>query len=154
MGAVYTGSFENVAVSAAQDLFELAGGGVKSFIIRRVTLAANKTSSEFVRLTLNRYTGSPTSGSGGSTPAEQPKSTQYGAATVNAEANNTTRITGGTKVTLENFLWNLVTPFEWVPSDPWQESEVAGDDHFTVGLEAAPGASVNMSGTITWEEIG
>jgi len=154
MGAVYSASFENVAVATAQDLFELAGGGVKSFIVKRVVLTAAKTSSEFVRLTLNRYTGAPTSGSGGSTPTENPKSTQYGAATVNAEANNTTRITGGTKVTLENFLWNLLVPFEWVPADQYQESEVAGDDHFTVGLEATPSVSANVSGSITWEEIG
>jgi hypothetical protein len=138
----------------AQDFFELAGGGVKSFRVRRVQLSTNKTSSEFLRVTLNRYTGSPTSGSGGSTPAEHPLSTLYGTASVNAEANNTTRISGGTKVTLQNFLWNILTPFEWAPLDGHSMGEVAGDDHFTVGLEAAPAAATNMSGTIEWEEIG
>lgn len=154
MGAVFTAAFENVAVAAAQDFFELATGSANSAIIRRIKITANKTSSEFVRVTLNRVSGAPTSGSGGTTPTIRKLSATYGTATAVVEANNTTRISGGTKETIAAELWNLLTPLEWIPADNKAGIELAASEHFTVGLEAAPAASTNMSGWIEWEELG
>lgn len=154
MGAVFEAAFENVTATVAQDLFELATGSANSVKVRRIRISTNRTTSEQLRLTINRYSGSPTSGSGGSTPTIRKVSAGYGTATAVVESNNTTRISGGTKETLPADLWNAITPFEWVPSDGKGEIELAASEHLTVGLEAAPGSTVQLSGWIEFEEIG
>ena len=154
MGAIFTAAFEDVSVTAAQDFFELLAGSANPCEIRRVRLSSGKLTSEAVRITINRITGSPTSGSGGSTPTIRKTSTTFGSATATVEANNTSRNSGGTKETLYNEEWNWIVPFEWVPQDDKGQSEIPAGKYFTVGLEAAPGASTKVSGWIEWEEKG
>lgn len=154
MGAVYVAPFENIAVSAVQDLFELATATANSVRVRRLKLSTNATASEQLRLTMNRYTGAPTSGSGGGTATVQPLSKQSAASGVTVERNNTTRISGGTAEQLFAEFWNILTPYEWVAMDEKELIEVAGAEHFTVGLESAPAASKQISGWIEFEVMG
>lgn len=154
MGAIFYASFENVAVTAAQDFFELASGSANSLRLRKAKVSTNKVTSEALRITINRYSGAPTSGSGGSTPTIRKQSASYGTATAVVEANNTTRITGGTAERLFADIHNIITPFEWVPLDGAGQVELAASEHLTIALEAAPAASTNVSGYIEWEELG
>jgi hypothetical protein len=154
MGAVYVAHFENVAVTAVQDLFEIATPSGHSARVRRFCITTNKLTSESLRVTMNRNSGAASSGSGGSTPAIRSVNTRNGTAQVTVEANNTSRVTGGTKETLMAWFWNIITPLEWVAADPEAQPVMGVSDHFTIGLESAPAVSQQFSGWIEWEEIG
>jgi hypothetical protein len=98
MGRIYSISFEEVAVTAAQDLFEIlvpadAVMRLHSIVISQSSDAGN-AQSEQLPFTIKRVTGAPTSGSGGSTPTPRPHSQGDAAAGITAEANNTTRLSG------------------------------------------------------------
>lgn len=154
MGAVYAANFENVSVSVAQDLFEIASSATNMIRLRRVRISSAKTTSEVLRLTINRNTGAATSGSGGSTPTIRTVSPGARTALSTVEANNTTRVASGTKETIVAEQWNAITTYEWVPTDSQAQIEMGLSDHLTVALEAAPAAAILMSGWIEWEEIG
>ncbi len=154
MAAVFVAPFENIAVSAAQDIYELATAATNSARVRRVKLSTNKTSSEQLRIGIYRYSGAPTSGSGGASPTVRKLSAGVGTNTVTVERNNTSGASGGTAELLHAEFWNAVTPFEWVPIDEKGFVELAASEHFVVRLEAAPGASIQMDGNVEWEEIG
>jgi hypothetical protein len=151
MAGIYSASFENVAVTAAQDFFELATGASNPALIRRFRVSTNKTASEVLRLTATRTTGAGSSGSGGSTPTIRVISGASATATV--EANNTSRVSGGTGERLIAEQWNALNPYEFVPIDRSEMFPIGVSDHFTVSIEAAPGASINVSGWIEWEEV-
>ena len=154
MGAVFQANFEDVSVTAAQDLFEAACGATVPIVLRRFRLSTGKTASEVLRLTVNRYSGSPTSGSGGSTPTIRKVAPSYGTPSTVVEANNTTRISGGTKETHLAEKWNLITPYEFAPLDRAAMIEVPAAKWLTIAIEDAPAASTKFSGWMEWEEVG
>ena len=158
MGIIYTGVFQAVAATAAQDLFELTAPALRSVIIREVKITQSTeigdAQSEMLRFALKRATSASTSGSGGSavTPLSNPRGITYGGT---LEANNTTRVTGGTIEVLEEADEHIANGFQYLPgTDTSIPHEIEGAMRFIVGLESTPTDSITISGYIRFEVIG
>lgn len=159
MARIYSVIFENVAIAAAQDLFEITPADDKpvkvwGLMISNVggTADAGDAQEELLRITVNR--GNATTGSGGTAPTPQPLSAADPASGFTAKVNNTTRATAGTKVVLHADGWNVRIPYQmfWTPETTPFVTQA--QTLLTVALEAAPADSVNCSGTLYVEEIG
>jgi hypothetical protein len=156
---MYTAVFKDVAVTAAQDLFELAGPTDAVTVVHRVMLTQSTetgdSAEEMLRLTANRGVGAVTSGSGGATVTPQPVSDGDPAYGGTVERNNTTVMAAGsgTLEELEAFAWNVRVPFDmiWLPEF---RPVISPGNRWTLELESAPADSVTMSGTLWLEEIG
>lgn len=157
MSRLYTISFEAVTVSAAQDLFEVLVPADASMILHYAIITqrsdAKNAESEMLDFRIMRVTGSPTSGSGGSTPTPRPLSQGDAAAGITAEANNTTRLSGGTIVTLHKEATNVMSGLYYIPA-PEAMPEFSPSTRLVIGLEVAPEDDLVMNGTLLVEEIG
>ena len=160
MGRMYTGTFKDIAVTAAQDLFELAAPADAILVVHAWVLTQDTetgdAAEEMLTLTTNRGVGSVTSGSGGATVTTQPVEDGDPATGGVVERNNTTIMAVGTG-TLETdpevHNWNVRIPYQWV-YPPELRPIVSPSNRWTLELETAPADSVTMSGTVWFEEIG
>src|SRR6478752_3257211 len=116
--ALYTTPFNAVAITAQQDLFEIAGPSDAITIIHAVKLSnlteIGNAQEEMLSILYKR--GQTTTGSGGSTVTPNSTatgSTAYGGVT---KTNNTTKATVGTILTLDADGWNIRTPYLWLPT--------------------------------------
>lgn len=159
MSRIYTAVFKSIAVTAAQDLFEIAGPTDAITVIHDWTLSQSTetgdAAEEMLVLTTNRGVGTVTSGSGGAsvTPhAKEDGDTAYGGT---VERNNTTimAVGTGTLEELEAYVWNIRVPMQKVYT-PEARPIISPGNRWTLELETAPADSVTISGTITFEEIG
>lgn len=154
-GAVYSVSFEDVAVTAAQDLFELNAAAGKPLAIHSIFVAqssdAGSSETEMARIRIRR--GHSTSGSGGSAPTPIALNPSAAAASFTAEVNNTTQATGGSPVLIHADAFEVHGGWQIVFT-PETRPIVAGGSRIVVDLEGAPTDSLTMHGTIYVEEIG
>jgi hypothetical protein len=152
MGRVYTITFEEVAVTAVQDLFEVVAAADSVVIIHELRLSqssdAGDTESEQLQILMHR--GS-TSGSGGTAPTPSPIEVGDSAFGGTAEVNNTSQSTEGT--ILGGGAWNVMAgeQFLWTPET---RLVLSPSGRFIVELQTAPDDSLTMTGTLTVEEIG
>jgi hypothetical protein len=158
MGRVYAVTFENVAVSASQDLFEISPADDKPVRLLGLQLSnvggvsdVGDASEELLRLTIKR--GHSTGGSGGSAPTPAPLDPADTAAGFAAEVNNTTIASAGTAVTLFADGMNSRVPYQqfWTPETCPKAGQ--GNTTIVVRLEAAPADSINLSGVLFVEEL-
>ncbi len=152
MGRMYTASFEKVAVSAAQDLFQIlapADSVVKIHAIY-VTQDSEEGDAQDEQLHILIHRGT-TNGSAGTTPTPTPLNLGDAAAGTVVEVNNTTQGTEGTLVHSEAF--NVRAGFQHLPT-PEMQIVVSPSDLLHVELQDAPADSITLSGTIYFEEIG
>ena len=156
-GQMYSAVFEGVAVSAAQDLFEILAGTVRSFKIHSIHISqssdAGDSESEQLSISIQRVTGAPTSGSGGSTPTPQPYDEGYAASGVVVEANNTTVLTGGTIVSLFRQSFNVMAGIDIIFT-PETMPHFRISTRALIELHTAPADALTMDGTVIFEEIG
>jgi hypothetical protein len=158
-GRMYTAVFKDIAVTAVQDLFEVAAPSDAVTVVHRVMLTQSTetgdAAEEMLRLTTNRGVGSVTSGSGGGSVTAQPVSDGNSAFGGSVERNNTTAMAAGSGSLeeLESFGWNVRVPFDliWLPEF---RPVISPGNRWTLELESAPADSVTMSGTLWFEEIG
>lgn len=152
MGLKYTAVFEQVAVTAAQDLFEIVAPADAIVIIHEIhiTQSSDAGDSESEQLPILIHRGS-TSGSGGSTPTPRPLQAGFPAAGSTVEANNTTQSTEGNQIWAESF--NVMAGFHFVPV-PESRIVISPSGRLNVELQAAPADSLTMDGVIVFEEIG
>lgn len=157
MGRLYSVSFEGVAVTAAQDLFELLAPSDAIMVVHAIEVSqssdAGDAESEQLRFSLTRVTGSPTSGSGGSSATPRPLEGGDAAAGITAEVNNTTVISGGSSVDLAHWSRNVMEGLS-VFFTPETRPVFSPSTYCVLSLDAAPGDSLTMQGTIIVEEIG
>jgi hypothetical protein len=150
MGREYRAVFEEVAVTAAQDLFEVVAPADATVLIHSVSITqstdAGDAEAEQLPILIHRGTAT---GSGGSTVTPSPSSKGDAAFGGTVEANNTTQSAEGTFLHAEGF--NIQIGFYWEPKKP---IEVSPSDLFIVELQAAPTDSLTMNGTVVFEEIG
>lgn len=155
MGRLYTVQFENVAVTAAQDFFEISPADDKPVIIHAIHLSQHSdtgdTAEEMLRLSIIR--GHTTSGSGGSAPTPAPLDPNDAAAGFAAEVNNTTIASTGTTVTLHSESFNIRSGWVYMPTPECRPKASQGNTTIVVRLNAAPADSLSMSGTIYVEEL-
>lgn len=93
MGRVYTVSFKNVTISAAQDLVALKGSTGKTCKLRRLWLKMNDTTlqtAQGLRLNVKYGSATVTLGSGGSAPTPRPVDPGDAAASFTCRVNDTT----------------------------------------------------------------
>ena len=154
MGRVYTVQFENVAVTAAQDFFEITPADDKPVQILGLFLSQNSeigdAQEEFMRVQIIR--GYTTGGSGGMAPTPIPLDPADAAAGFTAEVNNTTVASAGTAVVLHSETFNeRVGMATWWPPECTPRAH-QGNTTLVVRLLAAPADSVSMSGTLYVQE--
>lgn len=158
MPRIYTVTFENVAVSAAQDLFELSPADDKPLAILGLELAnvggvndVGEAQEEDLRLLIRR--GHTTSGSGGSSATPRPLGPNTATVGFSAETNNTTVATSGTTHDLVAAGWNTRVPYQvFYPEELWPRATQA-DTTLVVRLVAAPADSFQVSGTLWVAEL-
>jgi hypothetical protein len=157
----YTVGFENVAITAVQDLFNLTPAADKPIRLCGLTLCnvggaadAGDAQEELLRLSIRRMAATVTNGTGGTTPTPQPKDPNDAAAGVTARANDaTTRATTtGTNTLWLPDGWNVRIPYTmWF--DPDFRLEAAGTaQRIIIGLDTAPADSLAVSGCAFVEE--
>lgn len=156
-GNVYTASFQSVAVSAAQDLFEILCPADAVLEIMELgfgqTSDAGDAQEELLLTTLRMVSGAPTSGSGGTTPTPTPHNLGGAASGCTVEANNTTQLTGGTNVVIRPWIVNVRVPDNLILI-PESRIFISPSTRFLWELEAAPADSITASGFVTWRELG
>lgn len=156
MGRMYSVTFENVAVTAAQDFFEIAPADDKPVLLHSVNIAqfsdVGDAAEEILRIQVVR--GHATTGSGGSAFTPLPIGPNDTAAGAACEINNTTIASAGTGVILVADAFNIRTGWLYVPppEDRILCSQAAGV-LLVVRLGAAPADSLTMSGTCVFEEL-
>lgn len=153
---VYTVQFNAVAVTAAQDLFEIVAhtSRVAKIIAFGLSQYTDVGDAQEELLSILLKSGQTTSGSGGSayTPvALDPANTV--AAGFTAEVNNTTKASTGTIVTHYPTAWNVRSPLDIILPEPMQVILPAGR-RATLELVGAPADSLTMNGYMVVEEIG
>jgi len=152
MGMVYTASFTDVAVTVAQDLFELTAPSDAAVIIHSCYIFQNSdfgdSAAEGLTISVTRYS---TGGSGGGTPTERPHDVGYGASGSAVETNNTTQ--GGTPVVVHSDAFNVQAGWQYRPT-PEERISVSPGGFLAIELPSAPADSLTMSGSLTYEEIG
>ena len=155
MGRIYTSVFNNVAVTAAQDLFELVAPADSVVILHDIHIGQNTdvgdAAEELLRIELN--SGYTTSGSGGSAGTAVPIDTGDAAFGGTLEINNTTLASAGTIVTHSVWIWNVRGTLDRIFT-PETRLIVTPSRRVCVRLPSAPADSLTMSGSITFEEIG
>ena len=152
MGRMYTAVFEQVAVTAAQDFFEVNAPTDAIVVVHRVVLTqssdAGDAQAEMLPVLIHRGTDS---GSGGSTPTPRPLEVGDPAFGGTVEANNTTVSTEGNQIHAESF--HVSAGFDYTPT-PECRPVISPGGRLNVTLQAAPNDSLTMDGTIVFEEIG
>jgi hypothetical protein len=155
MGRLYAITFENVAVTASQDLFEIAPADDKPVCIHACYLSQSTelgdAAEEQLRIKIIR--GHATSGSGGTAPTPAPLNPADAAAGFVAEVNNTTIASTGTAVDLHAETFNVRSGWVYMPTPEARPGASQGNTTLVVRLMAAPADSVTMSGTLIVEEL-
>ncbi len=149
MGRTYSVIFSAVAVTAAQDLFEITPADDKPVEIVGIELGqtsdAGDAADELLQLSIIR--GHATSGSGGSAPTPAPLDPIDTAAGFTSEVNNTTVASAGTGVTLWTTAFNIRAGYiNWFPPEA---RPAASQANTTIVVRmTAPADSLTMSGTL------
>lgn len=155
-GNVYSAIFAGVAVTAQQDLFEVAPTTDAAVVIHAIYLSQSTevgdAQEEGLSLLIKR--GATVTGSGGTTPTPSAMGGNTAAAFGGTtKVNNTTKANTGTILTLHADNWNVRAPYLWIPT-PDYRPVVPPSGRLTVELGTTPADSITMSGTIYFEEIG
>lgn len=152
----YSVSFSGVAVTAAQDFFEISPTDDKPLEITGIFIAqysdAGDAADELLPWSIVR--GHTTSGSGGAAATPRPVRRSTGTVGFAAETNNTTIASAGTGVTIHSDAFNVRAGIGlWFPEG--HEPDCGqGDTTIVVRLLGAPADSLTMSGTVYIREAG
>ncbi len=159
---VFSAVFTAVAISAAQDLFELVAPSDSRVRLLEIDLAqySDFADAQAEILPVNIYRGYTVSGSGGSTVTPT-NINPYGRATgATVERNNTTvATTSGSLLWATG--WHLQAGFIWRPPedmprglDPFRRHILLKPSQRLVIRITAPADSITTNGSILFEEIG
>ncbi len=149
---MFTGQFNNVAVTVAQDLFEVNAPSGSALCVHGCTLFQTSdvgdAAEEILRLLWIK--NASTSGSGGTNPTavciDNTASTFGGT----VEVNNTTAATGGTPLTMRPDGWNVRGTYDFIPT-PETRLWIPAAGRLVLNLPSAPADSLTVSGVITVE---
>jgi hypothetical protein len=152
MGRIYYAVFEEVAVTAVQDLFELVAPADSSVEVHMwgISQSSDAGDSESEQLNVLVHRGTAT-GSGGSSVTPEPRSEGDAAFGGTVEANNTTQSVEAEFIGAHNF--NIMAGID-VVYPPELRPIVSPSQLFIVELQTTPADSLTMSGYLYFEEIG
>jgi hypothetical protein len=149
----YAVIFENVAVTADQDLMSIIAADDRPCKVIYVELGQvtelGDAAEEQLRISITR--GNTTVGSGGSAFTPTKLNPNAVAAGASARINDTTEASAGTAVHLYAGAWNIRSPFIW-DATPERYIGVGGADYLCVRVLASPSDSVTMSGVMYFIE--
>jgi len=157
MGRMYSVVFDNVAVTAGQDLFEITPADDKPVLFHGCWLGqssdAGDAQDELLRVAIIR--GHTTGGSGGTAVTAPPLQSSAGAGFGGAaKINNTTIASAGTAVTLVADTFNVRAGWVYLPTPEARPGASQANTTIVVRLMAAPADQLAMSGTLIFEELG
>lgn len=148
---VYSLSFAGVAVTAAQDVFEIVAPADKSLAIRKIILGQytdfGDAAAEILSVQVIR--GYTTTGSGGSAVTPAPFSGS-GVSSATAAKNNTSIAANGSPVTVLSDTFNIAAGYLWSPSAA--EFIIVPAGARLVVRITAPADSLTMNATLIFEE--
>lgn len=152
MARQYAVTFSAVAITAAQDLFEVTAAAAG--VVRLVGIAVGQYSdpgdAQAEQLSLTVVRGYTTSGSGGSAFTPLALNSGDPAAAAAAEINNTTVATTGTAAVLWSDVWNVQAGYQvWFP--PENRPTARNSERIVVRIPA-PNDSITTNGTLLFEE--
>lgn len=157
MYALFSAVFENVTISAIQDVFALKAGSSNGIEIRRISLTAGGvTSAAEIRLRLKWLGGTVTLGSGGSTPTPR-RTSSFNPFTASStvHCNDTTQASSGSpdqSFFLANWQWMVLNEFNETPPTEEERWDCGLNEALVLEVVAAPASTV-VSGFIVWREI-
>jgi hypothetical protein len=157
MPRIYRVTFENVTVSAAQDLVQIknASGSNKVLRILRRWISAVDTTAptgQMLRLRERILPATVTDGSGGSTPTPAKLDQGDPASTFTAFANNTTpATTSGTAIVVYATGCHIFNGFDDIHDEP---PIVIPTSSYVFELLSTVSGTVHLSGGVEVEEIG
>lgn len=160
MGRMYTVTFTDIAVTAAQDFFEIGPVTNKPVRIAGIFLSQSSdvgdAAEEILSVSLVRVTGTVTGGGGTAVTPVAIENTMSTAG-FNAERNATSQATGTLNV-VHSWTFNIRAGLEfWFPPECRPAAimgDTSGEPGFVLRLNAAPADSLTMSGTMYVEEEG
>lgn len=165
MSRIYAVNFENVTVSAAQDLWDLVPAADKPIAIHGIMLSnvggvadAGDAQEELLRLIVIR--GLATVGSGGSAAAAStnisPVSPGDPAASFTGRLNDTTVAVVGAGSTVNLFAdgWNVRIPYQMFFTPETRIACSATQTRMVIRLLSTPADPLSVSGTVFVEELG
>jgi hypothetical protein len=154
---VYSASFENVTVSAVQDLFDIAPADDRPVEILSIVITQSSevgdAAEEMLRLRFVR--GFATAGSGGTAPTAEPHSSTDSGTGATVRVNDTSQavVGAGTTNILRAETFNVRAGYYYTPIPEERIIVKQPDTRLVVQLMAAPTDAVSMSGTITFREL-
>jgi hypothetical protein len=151
---MYAVTFENVAVTAAQDFVSLLPATQKPIVVHAVYLSQSTelgdAAEEQLRVTIVR--GNTTVGSGGGAFTPLALNPSDAAAGTSARINDTTPASAGTAVTLHAETFNVRAGWVYLPT-PECRPVCKNAEFLCIRLLANPIDSITMGGTVLFEEI-
>ena len=155
VGRIYRATFSKVAVTAAQDLFEIVAPSDAAVALLGWGVSQSSDVGDAAEEILNLLvkSGQTTSGSGGSSVTPAPNCLGDAAFGGTVEANNTTKATAGTIVTHDSRGANVRVGVDVVYT-PEDMKILSPGARMTIELVDAPGDSLTMSGYVVFAEIG
>jgi hypothetical protein len=155
MPRAYAITFENVAVSAAQDLIQVTGASGKIFRPIRAWVKATDTTlptAQMIRTRCRFLPATVTNGSGGSTPTITKLDPGDAGASITALANNTTQATtNGTALVLDEGGDHIYSGYDVTFA---VRTPVGPSEAFTFELLSTVTGTVHLSGGVIVEEFG
>ena len=148
-GRRYYVPFNRVAITAVQELLEILAPADLMFTLEYFEVSqdsdAGDAQDEQLHFSIRRVTGSPTSGSGGSTVTPAPLNPGDVASSCTCEANNTTQLSGGTNTVLVPSCFNVRNGGIFLPPEIHQPM-FSPSTRCIIELEKAPADSLTASG--------
>ena len=152
-GRIYTGIFEEVAVTAIQDFFELIGPADSALLIHEWGIYqssdAGDAASEMLQILCHRGTAT---GSGGTSETPVPKNVGDAAFGGTMEVNNTSQSAEGAHIG-GTYTFNIMAGIQQIYT-PETRPVISPSGLFIIESQIAPADSLTMSGYLTFEEIG
>jgi len=169
---VFTATFSAVAVSAAQDLFEIVAPSDSRVRLLEIDIGqySDFADAQAEILSLLFFVGHATVGSGGTTITAGVENSTVGLANISPYGresgatvlvNNTTVATGTTAELMWATQWHVQAGFIWRPSedmprglDPFRRHIVLKPSQRLVIRCTAPADAITTNGSVLFEEIG
>lgn len=162
MPRIYTVSFEQVAVAAPQDLFQINGpSGSRLLRVKRAVLSATDTTlptSQMLAIRARFLPATVTNGSVGTAPTPARTDPGDAAPSFTAYANNTTKATSsGTPVVLHEAGFHVYNGFDETfdyDANPVASPPIGPGEAWVLELLSTPSGTLHLSGTVWLEETG
>lgn len=154
-GRIYTVSFQNVTLSAVQDLIMVKAGASNPIALLSVNIGQiTGTAVANQRIRIQMIPATITNGSGGSAATITKWIASDAASNATGRINDTVQATStNTIVDLWDDTWNIINGYLWVPAIPSRPPVIAVSAAVRVSLDTAP-SSVVTNMTLTFEELG